>query len=216
MPRTPVKRVRRRTGPYDRRMANGSTASDIPRPDGLVLAPFRALRYDSSRVDLSSVLAPPYDVIDAAEQDRLEARDPHNVVRLTLPRAPGGGNEKYATAGRTLDEWRSSGVLRADDRPALYAYEESQDGHVQRGLLGAIGLTPAEDGIVMPHENTMAGPVADRLALMSAVDADLEPIFLVYDGGGAASRLVADAQGHELVADLTTPDGIAHRVWAVT
>lgn len=195
-------------------MNNDATGTGIPRPDGLVLAPFRALRYDSSRVELANVLAPPYDVIDDAQQDELEARDQHNVVRLTLPR--GETAERYAAAGDLLARWRSEGVLVPEREPALYVYEERQDGHVQRGLVGALGLTPAEDGIVLPHENTMAGPVADRLALMSSVDADLEPIFLVYDGGGAASRLVAQAEAHQLVADVTTADGISHRVWAVT
>jgi uncharacterized protein (DUF1015 family) len=195
-------------------VSNADDSAGIPRPDGLVLAPFRALRYDSDRVDLARVLAPPYDVIDADAQAELEARDPANVVRLTLPR-------DYETAGRLLAEWRASGVLRPDDEPALYVYEEqapSADGtgHVQRGLVGALGLTPAEDGIVLPHENTMAGPVADRLALMGAVEADLEPIFLVYDGGGAASRLVADVGSQEPVVDVSTPDELRHRLWAVT
>ena len=190
-------------------MSNADHSAGIPRPTGLVLAPFRALRYDPDRVDLARVLAPPYDVIDAQAQAELEARDPANVVRLTLP-------QDYATAGRLLAEWRESGVLRPDAEPALYVYEEQADGHVQRGLVGALGLTPAEDGIVLPHENTMAGPVADRLALMGAVEADLEPIFLVYDGGGAASRLVADVGSQEPVVDVTTPDGLRHRLWAVT
>ena len=195
-------------------MSNADHSAGIPRPTGLVLAPFRALRYDPDRVDLARVLAPPYDVIDADAQTELEARDPANVVRLTLPR-------DYETAGRLLAEWRGSGVLRPDAEAALYVYEEQApdvDGtaHVQRGLVGALGLTPAEDGIVLPHENTMAGPVADRLALMGAVEADLEPIFLVYDGGGAASRLVADVGSSDPVVDVTTPDGLRHRLWAVT
>lgn len=190
-------------------MSNTNDSAGIPRPDGLVLAPFRALRYDPDRVDLARVLAPPYDVIDADGKAELEARDPANVVRLTLP-------TDYAAAGRLLAEWRESGVLRPDAAPALYVYEEQADGHVQRGLVGALGLTPAEDGIVLPHENTMAGPVADRLALMGAVEADLEPIFLVYDGGGAASRLVADVGSQEPVVDVATPDGLRHRLWAVT
>jgi uncharacterized protein (DUF1015 family) len=62
----------------------------------------------------------------------------------------------------------------------------------------------------------MAGPVADRLALMTAADGDLEPIFLVYDGGGAASRLVAEADRQEPAVTVRTPDGITHRLWAVT
>jgi uncharacterized protein (DUF1015 family) len=113
-----------------------------------------------------------------------------------------------------------------DEAPALYVYEQaSPDGHVQRGLLGALALTPPEDEIVLPHENTMAGPVSDRLALYTAVDADLEPIFLVYDGGGAASAAVAsvgaaggsDAAGApELLVDATLADGLRHRLWAIT
>ena len=188
----------------------------VPRPDGLVLAPFRALRYDPARVDLAKVLAPPYDVIDADQQRELEARDDANIVRLTLPRDDNGADSRYGAAGRQLAAWREAGLLRPDDEAALYVYEEQADGHVQRGLVGALGLTPAEDGIVLPHENTMAGPVADRLALMAAVEADLEPIFLVYDGGGAASRLVADVGSQPPVVDVTTPDGLRHRLWAVT
>jgi uncharacterized protein (DUF1015 family) len=162
------------------------------------------------------VLAPPYDVIDDAQRRELEQRDPHNVVRLTLPQDDRGPGSGYADAAQRLAAWRDAGVLRPDDAPALYVYEEVSGGHVQRGLVGALGLTPAEDGIVLPHENTMAGPVADRLALMAAVEADLEPIFLVYDGGGAASALVADADDLPPVVDTETPDGIHHRIWAVT
>ncbi len=200
-------------------MPNGDSATGIPqppRPDGLVLAPFRALRYAATGPELANVLAPPYDVIDATEQAALESRHPVNVVRLTLPRDGDEDGSRYAAAGRRMREWRATGVLRPDPEPALYVYEERTDAHVQRGLVGALGLTPAEDGIVLPHENTMAGPVADRLALMEAVEADLEPIFCVYDGGGAASRVVADADRAEPLVDVATADAIRHRLWAVT
>ncbi len=113
---------------------------------------------------------------------------------MTTP-APG----RTATRGprRTLEQLaRRRASWCPDEAPALYVYEQaSPDGHVQRGLLGALALTPPEDEIVLPHENTMAGPVSDRLALYTAVDADLEPIFLVYDGGGAASAAVASVGG---------------------
>jgi uncharacterized protein (DUF1015 family) len=197
-------------------MDNVSPPPTIPRPSGLVLAPFRALRYDPASVDLATVLAPPYDIIDDAERAELAAGSPYNVVRLSLPRGDDGEPSAYDAARRTLEQWRGEGVLVPDPSPALYVYEERSDGHVQRGLIGALGLTPAEDGIVLPHENTMAGPVADRLALMTAVGGDLEPIFLVYDGGGAASRLVAEADRQEPDVTVTTQDGITHRLWAVT
>jgi uncharacterized protein (DUF1015 family) len=186
----------------------------VPRPDGLVLAPFRALRYDPDTVELASVLAPPYDVIDTQTRRELAARSPHNVVRLTLP--DGDTDDRYRVAAQTLAQWRSAGVLRPDREAALYVYEQQADGHTQRGLVGALGLTPAEDGIVLPHENTMADTVADRLALMAETRADLEPIFVTYDGGGAASQAVAEVDRDVPVLDVTLPDGTRHRVWALT
>jgi uncharacterized protein (DUF1015 family) len=200
-------------------MVNRPTAPVVPaapRPDGLVLAPFRALRFDPDLVRLGDVLAPPYDVIDSSMLDELERREPHNVVRLTLPRDDAGPGSRYRAAAHLLAQLRDDAVLRADQRPGLYVYEQDVAGHVQRGLVGAIGLTPATDGIVLPHENTMAGPVADRLALMAATEADLEPIVLVYDGGGAASRVVATAADSPALVDAVDRDGARHRLWAVT
>ncbi|MBO0834859.1 MAG: DUF1015 family protein, partial [Actinobacteria bacterium] len=53
---------------------------------GLVLAPFRGVRYAEDRVSgLAQVTSPPYDVIAADNEPRLMAADPHNVVRLILP-----------------------------------------------------------------------------------------------------------------------------------
>nr|MDQ6937971.1 DUF1015 domain-containing protein [Actinomycetota bacterium] len=100
--------------------------------------------------------------------------------------------------------------------PAPASGVSADRGRVTRGLLGAVELRDPDDGVILPHENTMAGPVADRLALMDATDANLEPIYLVYDGGGAASRAVASVEALPLLADATTPDGIRHRLWAIT
>jgi uncharacterized protein (DUF1015 family) len=179
-----------------------------------VLAPFRALRY-AAHVDLRAVTSPPYDVIDAAGVAALEQASDENVVRLILPRDDRSEGDRYVRAATTLEGWRSSEVLRPDPEPALYVYEQASPEHTQRGLLGALALTPPEDGIVLPHENTMSGTVSDRLALYTAVDADLEPIFLLYGGGGRAAELVAAPPGEPLI-DVDLPDGRRHRLWAVT
>jgi uncharacterized protein (DUF1015 family) len=182
----------------------------------LVLAPFRALRYDPAMVHLAAVTSPPYDVIDAAGVEALEQASDNNVVRVILPRDGQSGGDRYLRAASTLDQWRAAGVLRPDPEPALYVYEQASATHVQRGLLGALALTPAEDGIVLPHENTMSGTVSDRLALYTAVGADLEPIFLLYGGGGAASAAVAAVSAAPPLLDVELPDGLRHRLWALT
>lgn len=190
----------------------------VPTPSGLELVPFRALRFDESVAGpLGPLTSPPYDVIDEDGVRRYEAMSPYNVVRVILPREPeGGGSSRYDAAAALLRDWRDAGVLKPDPEPALYAYEMADGEAVTRGLIGALALVDPDAGIVLPHENTMAGPVSDRLALTAATESNTEPIYLVYDGGGAASAVVSDVGTHPPLAEATTEDGLHHRLWAIT
>jgi uncharacterized protein (DUF1015 family) len=189
---------------------------------GLALAPFRGVRYARDRVSgLAEVTSPPYDVIAHDIEDQLFAADPHNVVRLILPRhAPGADSEVYDDAAQTLREWQDERILTPDPEPSLYVYEQAVRGGaavVQRGLIGALRLSPPEAGVVRPHEDVAPGPVAGRLQLMEATQANLEPIFLLYDGStrGASARLVDDTADAPPLVDAVTGDGIRHRLWAI-
>ncbi len=181
---------------------------------GLELAPFRGVRFVPEVVgDLASVTTPPYDLIDDAAALRLRASDGHNIVRLNMPRATG---ESYDEAGVLLRRWLDDGALTLDPLPALYVYEAAKDGTVlQRGLIGALGLRAEADGVVLPHENVFPGPVRDRLALMSAARANLEPIFLVYEGGGDATRVADDAAAGAPLLEFRSDDGLTHRLWRI-
>ncbi|HEX3489666.1 MAG TPA: DUF1015 domain-containing protein [Streptosporangiaceae bacterium] len=196
-----------------------------------MLKPFRGVRYAEERVSgLAEVTSPPYDVIASENEDQLLAADPHNVVRIIRPHhATGQPGSSWDDAAADLRQWLADGILVADDRPALYVYEqfaESQDGRpdrLQRGLIGAVRLVPREAGIVQPHEAVAPGPVAGRLALMEATQANLEPIFLLYDGQagpsgpGPATKIVTEtALRRPPLAEARTTDGIRHRLWAVT
>lgn len=186
---------------------------------GLSLAPFRGLRYAVEDENLGKLLSPPYDVISLAGRAEL-AETEHNVVRIILPgpsEAAIGHGDPYAGAAKLLETWVSDKTLITDDHPALYVYEMAgRDGSVTRGLLGAVELREPDDGVILPHENTMSGPVADRLALMTAAEANLEPIYLVYDGGGATSRSVASVSSRRPDVEASTPDGLTHRLWLLT
>ena len=178
---------------------------------------------------LAEVTSPPYDVIAADNESRLMAMDPHNVVRLILPRHQAGEpGSPYDDAAADLTRWLDDGVLVPDPKPALYVYEQvtvgpdgtrpDRPGAIQRGLIGALGLVPYAAGIVQPHEDVAPGPVAGRRQLMEATRANLEPIFLLYEGGNAvANRLVDEvADGRQPIAEACTPDGQRHRLWAIT
>ena len=164
------------------------------------IRPFRALRYDSASItDPALVVAPPYDVIGAAERERLLARHPANVVRLDLPGEDAGDepDARYRRAAKTLAAWRSDGTLHKDPHPSIYVYEQtyrvpgSDVARTQRGFFARLRLEPFGEGSdVLPHERTMAGPREDRYKLLRATGVNTSPIVGLYDdaaGVGAPS-----------------------------
>ena len=72
-------------------------------------------------------------------------------------------------------------------KPAVWAVAQDYvgpDGIARRrdGLVASLGVEPYETRTVLPHERTHAGPKESRLRLLRAARAQLEPIFLLYDG----------------------------------
>ncbi|MEW1864774.1 DUF1015 domain-containing protein [Streptomyces sp. NPDC088194] len=192
--------------------------TDQDHPRGPHLAPFRGLRFVRERVgSLAAVTSPPYDVVVRPDGQRhLETADPYNVVRLILPDAA-TPDARHRKAARTLAAWLDRGVLAPDPVPALYVYEQRDGDHLQRGVIGALRLSGPEEGAVLPHEDVMPGPVADRAALMRATAANLEPLLLAYRDGPATARVVErTATAADPLLATTTEDGVRHRLWALT
>ncbi len=185
------------------------------------IRPFQGIRFNTDRVEAAKVLAPPYDVIDADERERLAALDPHNCVRLILP--AGEGDEKYDHANKTMSAWRASGILVRDDQPAIYRYHQvftspelGPDPVTRRGFVAAVRLHRFDERVILPHERTLKGPKIDRLKLMKATHAHLSQIFTLYsDPEGKADAAFGEAEAQTPIVDGTTADGTRHIVWRV-
>ena len=139
----------------------------VPAPAGMRIA------------DVTPVVCPPYDVISPAEQATLLARDPRNAVRLELSAEP----DPHAAAAATLDAWQADGTLERRLEGSVYYYRharpETPDEPSVQGVLARLLLEPFGAG-VRAHEHTMAGPKADRLALLRATCTQLSPILAIY------------------------------------
>ena len=145
-----------------------------------VVKPFRAFRYDEDVAGpLDRLVAPPYDVIDDAQREELQARSPFNAVHLTLP-------DDANDAARLWREWQSDGVVVRETEPSFWALEQAYVGpdgvpRTRRGLFASLRPEPYENRVVLPHERTHAEPKQDRLRLLRATNVYFEPIFLLYD-----------------------------------
>ena len=178
--------------------------------------PFRATRYaDSQR--LVTLSAPPYDVISDAQRARYAAQSPHNIVHVDMPLSSGGG-DPYVEAARTLENWKSTGVLVSDDERSFSLYRLSfvDATGAQRNTVGVIGALEVVDegaGGVLPHERTTPKAKTDRLELTRATEMNLSPVWglsLAKD----LSKSLAD-QG-EVLGTFTDENSVTHSIERVT
>jgi uncharacterized protein (DUF1015 family) len=177
--------------------------------------PFRALRFvpdvaitGATRPgDLTRVCAPPYDVIEPEDRAALLDVDPRNMVRLILP-------DTYDDAATTLARWRASGLLAADGQPSFSVYRMTFTGDdgkrtTTTGVIGALALDP---GAVLPHERTLPKAKSDRLELLRATRANLEPVWGISLAGGLSALL--QPTGAPL-ARADDADGVLHELWRI-
>ncbi|CAN5909655.1 DUF1015 domain-containing protein [soil metagenome] len=188
------------------------------------IRPFQGVRYDMARVGaLTDVVAPPYDVIGPDLQARLYDASPYNVIRLELNREEPGdteGADRYTRAAGFLKDWRKQGVLREDQDPAFYLYhqifEVEGQPHTRRGFFARVRLEPFGEGRIYPHEQTLSGPKADRLALYHATGFNLSPIFGLYpDPENAVLAAVEDGIVDRTPLEATDHLGVLHRLWPI-
>jgi uncharacterized protein (DUF1015 family) len=163
--------------------------------------------------DLTDLACPPYDVISEVQRQELEARDPHNAVRLELA----DGADPHAAAATTLAAWTADGTLAREPEPRFYYYAHARtdapDEPLVHGVVGRVLLEPWGAGI-RPHEHTMPGPKADRLGLLHATRTQLSPILVCYfDRSERYRHVLSRAWSDEWRA--RDGDGLLHTLAAV-
>ena len=196
------------------------------------LYPFRALRYDTSRVEMADVVTQPYDKITPDMQERYYAQSPYNLIRIVLGKHEPGDSDRhnvYTRAAETLRGWRAEGVLHEDPEPALFGYSQTytvpgsaaEGGQPEirerRGFIALGHLHDYAEHVVFRHEQTFPKHKSDRLALFKAIRAYPEQIYMLYsDPTFTAEHLIFDSpSGQPRPADLEIVDEyeVVHRVW---
>jgi len=208
--------------------------------------PFRALRYDPSRVRMEAVVTQPYDKITPEMQQRYYEASPYNLVRVILGKHEPGDSETdnvYTRAAAYLRDWRREHILAEESEAALYGYSQTykvpgtgvaggaSETRERRGFIALGHLYDYADKVVYRHEQTFPKHKSDRLALFKATRAYCEQIYMLYsDPAFTAEKLIFGAESNDPSGSSATsnspansPDlsitdeyGVIHRVWRLT
>jgi uncharacterized protein (DUF1015 family) len=188
------------------------------------VAPFRALRYDPSRVKLSDVVTQPYDKITPEMQEKYYAASPYNLVRIILGKqhaSDHSGDNPYTRAAQFFRDWRQEEIFLQDSQPSIYLYTQRflpPGGNNEVERRGFIALGRLEDysaQVVFRHEQTLAKPKADRLDLLRATRAHFGQLFMLYSDPTSEVESLLASTGE---SEIEIPDeyGVVHRLWKIS
>jgi len=189
------------------------------------IRPFRGVRYNQSLInDLATTICPPYDIITPQMREELYRQSDYNFVRLEftreLPQDTDTDN-KYTRSAATLEQWLKQGILKVDERPAIYLHDHYFDlkgkEYRRRGMVARIRLEDWDKKAVRPHEDTMAKPKSDRLSLMRALQANTSSVLSLFaDREQYISSLLDIQEQGKPIISFSAVDGEKHSIRAIT
>ncbi|MCD6424118.1 MAG: DUF1015 domain-containing protein [Anaerolineales bacterium] len=192
------------------------------------IKPFRAIRYNQHKIDhINNVISQPYDRVRYGLQDEYYALSEYNVTRIIKGKKFDSDSDTdniYTRANDFLNKWLQEGILKREDQPAYYVYHQtfplpSGETITRKAFIGAFELSGFDEGIVLPHEKTHAGPKIDRLNLTKATETYFGNIFMLYPDQENKIDAIFD-QAIQRPADIEAKElhekDVLHQVWVVT
>ena len=184
------------------------------------IKPFRAVR--PSAQFAKKVASRPYDVLNSKEAKAEAQGNPESFLHITkseidLPASTDIHDASvYNKAKENLDAFLGRGILFREDKPCYYLYELTMDGRAQTGLVCVSSIKDYENDVIKKHEFTRPEKEQDRINHIKTTGAQTGNVFLAYRSNAEMDAVVDQWKNTKSpLYDLTTDDGITHRIWIV-
>ncbi|MEY6432851.1 DUF1015 family protein [Thioalkalicoccus limnaeus] len=185
-----------------------------------LIKPFAGLRPAPGRA--TEVVAPPYDVMSAAEARAMVEGRPWSFLHISraevdLPADTDPYDAAvYDQARANLAAMLEAGVLVRDPSPRYYVYRLTLGGHRQTGLVVTASVEAYRTHRIQRHELTRPVKEDDRVRQIEALNAQTGPVFLVHPDVPAIDRAIEEASRGAPEVVTKAGDGVDHELWSVT
>lgn len=184
--------------------------------------PLNAIVYNQEKVNMTDVIAPPYDVILDDYREELYKRSDYNIVKLILAKGSkdlSEPNNRYDEAKKNFHQWLEEKVLIKLEKPCiLYILQKytTEDGRsiVRKGFIARNKIEEFSTKKILPHEFTMGGPKEDRLNLTKKCEANFSQIFMVYSDTEKQIENAIDFTQKPFI-DVTDDQGVQNIVYKI-
>ena len=185
-----------------------------------LIKPFRALRPAPGRA--AEVLAPPYDVLSAAEARNRAKGKPWSFLHISKPEidldpaTDPYDKAVYAKAAQNLNRMVDDGVLTRDSKPSYYVYRLTWRDRIQTGLAAIASLEAYAINRIRKHELTTPTKEDDRVRQIEAINAQTGPVMSGYPNAPAIDAILTQAAAGKPEVDVTADDGVRHQLWTIS
>jgi len=183
-----------------------------------VIRPFKAIRPNKEVANL--VASVPYDVVNREEAANLAKGNNFNFLHVTrseieLPETTNPYDKSvYEKAQENFKKLISEKVLIQDDEENLYVYHLTMGDQKQAGIAATFSVDDYDNDVIKKHEKTRKVKEDDRTNHIMSTEAQTGAVFLTYKGIDAVNQIVDKTMSDtEPIYNITTPDGIIHKVW---
>jgi len=182
--------------------------------------PLRAVLYNQDKIqDLAKVICPPYDVISPARQKYFHELSPYNFIHMELAEDT-AGVDKYERAVIFFRDLLNKEILVQDAKPAVYFYRQEYfikgEKRIRGGFFALLKLEEQKSS-VFGHEHTHLDAKEDRLRLIRQVEANLSPIFVIFeDRKKVISQLLQPwIRNRESFINIMDDEKTVHKLWRI-
>lgn len=188
------------------------------------IAAFKGWRYASDETDISTLCAPPYDVLTTEERDALAAIDEHCVVELELAHGSmdiDDPDSSFQRSKNTWTKWVEEGIVKEEAEPAIYVLEQEFDidgvSHNRISFIVEMKLYAFDERVVLPHEHTLPKTVDNVFNLINTSRVNYSQVFGLYQNATSEyDELVALARAQPPAATAVDAKGVRSTLHVMT
>ena len=185
----------------------------------LKIKPFQGLR---PHVDYTQeVASPPYDVLSSDEARKLVKNNPHSFLRINKPEVDFAENDQidnnliYEKGLENLNQFIANELMILDSKPCYYLYRLTWQEKSQTGLVCLTSVDDYNQGKIKKHEHTRPDKVTDRARHIMTLNAQVGPVFSIFDKNEKLKEIFNKISDNEPTADFTAEDSVHHSLWVI-
>jgi uncharacterized protein (DUF1015 family) len=125
-------------------------------------------------------------------------------------------DERFALVRRRYEEFMNDDILRRDETPCFYIYQQIKNGHPFTGIIGAVSVKDYLDGNIKVHEQTIARREETFTRYLDKTNINAEPVLLMSAFSATLEDIFEKYLEQRPEYDFTTTNKDRHRLWVVS